>query len=356
MGLADRDYVRRPPPRTPGAALNRWSANTWLIVACVLVFVVDGFLPTWYVPMADPELLPGVPRLPETAVPTGQVYEDRPGHHIQPILERPGGNVVGWQVVAPMQPLAALLHFSTARLIPRFEFWRLIGFQFLHANVTHLLFNMVALYFFGPLVEEALGRKRYLAFYLLCGMFGALLFSLLNLAGYIVSQRFGHGVMVPGLIFDSRTTPLVGASAGVFGVLMAGAYLAPSATVWYFFIVPMRLRTVAYALVVVEFIWLLWGTQNQGGHAGHLGGAAAGWYFIRHREHLHGFFDILGRADPTSHHYRAAGWRRRLAARRQGEGVAEVDRILDKVRAGGTHSLTPRERQTLLEATERQRK
>jgi hypothetical protein len=214
---------------------------------------------------------------------------------------------------------------------------------------------MLALYLFGPMVEQALGRKRYLAFYLLCGMCGALLYCLLNLAGFIVSQRYGHGVVIPGLLFDSPYTPLLGASAGVFGVLMAGAYLEPSARILYFFVIPMRLRTLAYALVVVAFVSLLVGAENQGGHAGHLGGALAGWYFIRHPHHLHGFFDIIGRADPTSHHYRGARWRRRLAARRPTPEEAEVGRILAKISAAGTQSLTADERRTLMEATQRRK-
>ena len=76
-------------------------------------------------------------------------------------------------VVTPMSPLQRWLHFSTKKVIGGGQLWRLVGFQFLHADMTHLLFNMVALFFFGPLVERFLGGKRYLAFYLLCGVFGS---------------------------------------------------------------------------------------------------------------------------------------------------------------------------------------
>src|SRR5262245_36638814 len=123
MGLDDRDYARRTTPSAGSLPRPRaWSVNTWLIVICVLVFLVDGLLPIQYVPMADPELVPGVTRLPETAVTAGMIVENPPGRFIQPIFERPNSrNVVGWQVVAPMHPLTALLHFSTKRLFPRFE-------------------------------------------------------------------------------------------------------------------------------------------------------------------------------------------------------------------------------------------
>jgi membrane associated rhomboid family serine protease len=224
--------------------------------------------------------------------------------------------------------------------------WRLIGFQFLHANSMHLLFNMVALFFFGPMVERYLGAKRYLAFYLLCGICGALLYLALNLLGYVVAL-FTHGpVAIPWLLFNSPYQPLVGASAGIFGVLMAGAYLAPNEMVALFFVLPMRLVTLAYGLVILAVVTVAFGGPNAGGEAGHLGGAAAGFYFIRHPHHLHGFFDFLGWVDPTSHHYR------RGRGARGGRG-SEVDRVLAKVTATGLDSLSEREKRILREAAER---
>ena len=101
------------------------------------------------------------------------------------------------------------------------------------------------------------------------------------------------------------------------------------------------------------------GGNNAGGEAGHLGGALAGFYFIRHPQHLHGFFDLLGRVDPTSHHYRrksgVAGAKRSVP---QGRGSRadhdQIDRILDKISAGGLHSLTDKEKRVLREASERE--
>jgi membrane associated rhomboid family serine protease len=65
------------------------------------------------------------------------------------------------------------MYWDDATGLRGFEFWRFISFQFLHANLSHLLFNMIGLYFFGSIVEQYLGSKRYLAFYLLCGVAGA---------------------------------------------------------------------------------------------------------------------------------------------------------------------------------------
>jgi hypothetical protein len=211
---------------------------------------------------------------------------------------------------------------------------------------------MIGLFFFGSIAEDYLGRKRYLAFYLLCGMCGAIMYLILNLGGYILTDVMQINVHVPGLLFSDPSTPLLGASAGIFGVIMAGAYLAPTATVLYMFI-PMKLRTFAYLLVALALFSLFTGSQNAGGEAGHIGGAIAGFYFIRHPHHLHNFFDILGRVDPTSHHYRGdRPGRPQQRWRRTAADPAEVDRILDKIHHTGLHSLSDDEKRTLAEASE----
>jgi len=288
MGIYDREYAR---PAGQGGGFGQrprsnqpWSVNTWLIAICVGVFILNGFM---------------------------------------------GNKLIEW------------LHFSTADGFLDIQFWRFFGFQFLHANLPHLLFNMIALYFFGPLVERYLGGKRYLAFYLLCGLFGAVLYMILNLGGVLAGKE------VPGLLFNNIHAQLVGASAGVFGVLLAGAYLAPKVRVLVFFIIPMKLSTMAYLLVGIAVWTVLQSGDNAGGEAAHLGGAAAGWYFIRNPRHLSGFFDFLGKADPTSKHFAF-----RKSDKIQNE---EVDRILDKVHRKGLPSLSAKEKKILHEASRSRR-
>jgi len=387
MGIYDREYIRRQPPG-PGAygggglggvgglrAMRMWSVNTWIIVICAAVFVLDFFFPQFPVDMGiqwregvDVSRLHGVKLVMSDITVTARDRRGRPVGGERQIAAQTarGMQIVGKRDVLYVRPLWKYLHFSTQRGFIQVEFWRLIGFQFLHANLTHILFNMIGLYFFGPMVERYLGSKRYLAFYLLCGIFGALLYCLLNIGGIAVESMTG-GRSVPGLLFNDKYTPLVGASAGVFGVLMAGAYLAPRAMVLLFFFLPMQLKTLAYALVVIAFVTVVFGGQNAGGEAGHLGGAIAGFYFIRHPHHLHGFFDVLGRIDPTSHHYRGKGAavRARAVAKTPGRGGrserpgrpagasrAEIDRILDKVHRQGLKSLTDKEKRILREASE----
>ncbi len=289
MGLHDRDYSR--PKRPMGFGLSerhpsqrkKWSVTTWLILVCVGMYMIDPFI-----------------------------------NHV----------------------LAEWLYLSTDHAIWGLQYWRFIGFQFLHANFQHLLFNMIGLFFFGPLVESYLGGKRYLAFYLLCGIFGAILYLILNLGGYV------FGDSIPVVLFNDTATPLVGASAGVFGILLAGAFLAPNVKVLVFFIIPMRLSTMAYALVVLALLTVVFGGNNAGGEAAHLGGAAAGWYFIRKPHHLNGFFDFLGKADPTSKHF---AWRDKDSTQ------GDVDRILDKIHKKGLNSLSAKEKKILHDASRKGR-
>lgn len=368
MGLADRDYLRTDRSaggrgRAGGSLMHRlpaWSVTTWIIVINVAVFVLDRtFLPPTFAPtgitiVENEELAKRYAEIPKDRLVEGEpVRVGRNRFQTTQFVIADGGQPV--PVVSTLQDRVPLLQrwlqFTTAQAImypsktrglEGFEFWRLLGYMFLHADATHLFFNMLGLYFFGAVVEHHLGRKRYLAFYLLCGIFGALLYMMLNLGG-IAAGSFGWSI--PGLLPNSPYAPLIGASAGVFGVIMAGAYLIPNEIVYLFFVLPMRLATLAYGLIVVAVATVLLNGSNAGGEAAHLGGAIAGAWFIRRPHQLHGFFDLLGRADPTSRSNRARKARRSGTLGEQ----AELDRLLAKVRERGLGGLTEAERRRLQE-------
>ncbi len=253
-------------------------------------------------------------------------------------------------------------HFSTFEAVQKWEFWRLITFQFLHADIMHLVFNMLGLYMFGELAERYLGFKKYAAFYLVCGIFGGVMYLTLNLLGSAAAYM---GVMgVPGLLYPYDTSSLyshaqlIGASAGVFGVIMAAAYIAPTATVSLVFPpIPMRMKTFAYGYVGLAVFMVLIGSRNAGGEAAHIGGALAGYFFIRRPHLLTDFFDVF--TDSRKPPRKAArgvrgggGGGGRLAGM---PAPAEVDRILQKVREEGLGSLTEREKDMLRRATEAER-
>lgn len=374
MGSADRQYWRESGPRQP--SLGSWSVTTWLIALCVGVFVVDAFLPrTWQVVgsgwVGDAALVDGVRsgKLQLSARPVGKSPSQLMSAEQVIDAVTPAGRVPVARVqLASTPPIRKWLCFSTAtaiytdtpgRGISGLEVWRIIGFQFCHADMNHLIFNMIGLFFFGPIVERYLGSRRFLAFYLICGVAGALVYLLLNASGFAVLQLSAGKATVPGLLFNDPHTPLVGASAGIFGVLMAAARIVPNATVLLFFIIPMRLATLAYALVIIAVGTVILGGSkagsNAGGEAAHLGGAIAGWWLIAQPDRLQGFFDLLGRANPS------AALRARRAARESAAGSqrkprvedAEIDRILAKISSSGIGSLSDDERRILREASRR---
>lgn len=296
MGIGDRDYARQVPNRAGRAGtISAWSVNTWLIVINVAVHVLSST-----------------------------------------VLAIPGQG--GWS------RLHDFGHFSTAKAFVDFtpqggailtmEVWRFLTFQFLHApGIWHLAMNMFGLYVFGGMVEQFLGRKKYLAFYLVCGIFGAIAYLALNLLGLT-------GVRMPGVLVNDPRTPLVGASAGVFGVIMACAYIAPNTVVHLLFPpIPLKMKLFAYAYVALAAFSLLIGARNAGGQAAHLGGAIAGFFFIRNSHLLLDFFDVLGDS------------RKRVGPRSRGE----IDRVLAKVSRDGLASLSDKERRVLERASRRDR-
>jgi membrane associated rhomboid family serine protease len=258
---------------------------------------------------------------------------------------------IGRQRFGTMPAVAAFGHFSTGKgFIPGFEVWRFITFQFLHYNEIHLLLNMLGLWFAGGMVEQFLGSKRYAAFYLVCGIFGAMAYLLLNFLGYVAVHVVGlRQVAIPGLLFNDIYTPLIGASAGVFGVLMAAARIEPNAMVNFMLLIPMRLRTAVAAMVVITLFNLFTGGPNAGGEAAHVGGILAGYYFIRNTHLLRDFFDILGNSHkPDRRQPRRPGapGGAQVSAR---DDAVRLDEIVAKAQAGGTESLSEEERRLLQE-------
>lgn len=342
------------------------SVNTWLIVINIAVFLIGNspvgsrllavpwgeFWARSSTPeqraraVTDPGSILPVPGMP------GVFY--RPRVDPQTFLMGPDGRpmlnlrtgkpemlIVGGERFTERPLLDAIGHFSTGKALNDFQIWRLLTFQFLHANFIHLAFNMLGLWFIGGLVEEYLGRRRYLVFYLLCGAAGALMYLLLNLLGYLVINFVSPSIAarVPAILFDDIYTPLVGASAGVFGVLLASARIAPRQTVYVMFVVPMRLATAVYIFLFLAVINLIAGGSNAGGDAAHVGGAIAGASLIRNPQILRDFVRLLparrGATPPP------------VVREHRSRAEAELDRILEKVDREGTESLTGDERRFL---------
>jgi membrane associated rhomboid family serine protease len=230
MSQVDDGYVPR---------VNPWhTATRWLLVLNVAVFVLDWFVIRRGVPLTTS------------------------GGEFIPTLDGDG------HVVPTVFPLLASFgYFSFDRVFNLSEWWRFVGYQFCHASIEHIVVNMMGLLLAGPIVEERLGRVRYLMFYLLCGV-----------AGPIAHLVFG----LLGIMDVNIFTPLVGASASIYGILLAAAMIAPDEEVML--LIPpidLKLRTVAIVMIGLSAAAVIWNWQNAGGHAAHIGGAVMGWVLAK---------------------------------------------------------------------------
>jgi membrane associated rhomboid family serine protease len=147
-----------------------------------------------------------------------------------------------------------------------FESWQLLSYGFLHGGVPHIALNMLALWMFGGPVENALGARRFIVYYLACVL------------GAAVAQLLVMHFFQPNDFY-----PTLGASGGVFGLLLAFAILYPQAKVFLFFIpvpVPARIAVVGY--MILELFLGVTGTQAGVAHFAHLGGAIVGFALIQY--------------------------------------------------------------------------
>ena len=154
--------------------------------------------------------------------------------------------------------------------LPDFMPWQLLTHGFMHSPtyIPHLLFNMLALLMFGAQLEHVWGRRRFLTYYLVC-VVGA---GLCQLAVVSWSVRNGGGIY-----------PTVGASGGVFGLLLAYGMLFPNQRVMLLFPpIPMKARTFVILFGVAELVLGFTGWQPGVAHFAHLGGMLFGWLVIRY--------------------------------------------------------------------------
>src|SRR5688572_13563047 len=224
--------------------------------------------------------------------------------------------------------------------------WTFFTYMFVHAGLLHLLGNMFMLYVFGTAVENRMGSRPFIFYYLLCGVGGAA-FSL------ALSSVMNVG-------------PMVGASGAVLGVALAFAMYWPDAELIVFPIpIPVRARTLVMILVGLDVL-LYFVTPGDGvAHLAHVGGAGFGYLFFRlqnmSRRRPHPppravervVMVQSGAAEPERRTpVPPARARRRVDA---DPVAAEVDRVLDKINENGIASLTPAERRFLDEVS-RQKK
>jgi membrane associated rhomboid family serine protease len=148
----------------------------------------------------------------------------------------------------------------------RFEAWQLVTYAFLHGSLTHIFFNMLGLYMFGSEVERLFGSRFYALYYLGC----------------VVSAALCH-LAVTGWM-GASPHPMVGASGGVYGLLLAfGVYFPHRRVLLLFPPIPLPARVFVIAFAAIELVLGVTGTQAGVAHFAHLGGMIGGWLMIQYR-------------------------------------------------------------------------
>jgi membrane associated rhomboid family serine protease len=232
-----------------------------------------------------------------------------------------------------------------------FYVWQLITYMFLHGDLMHIFFNMLMLWMFGMEIENLWGSRKFLIFYMVAGVAA-------GLANLFIAPIF------------TGTGPTVGASGGVYAVLVAFAMMFPNRYVFLYFFVPVRAKYLITFFVVLELFNGVFGTRQGIAHIAHLGGAVIGaiWVLLEMR----GLIDrMLRRLDTRRSGGAQEPWSGNSTVREakfyemtpthkspvdEDEIFASqktIDEILDKIGVSGYSSLTEREKRILLEASKR---
>lgn len=148
-----------------------------------------------------------------------------------------------------------LMHIS-------FHVWQLVTYAFLHGGIWHILLNMFVLWMFGGIIEQTFGTRRFVLYYFLC----------------VITAALTHLIIMP--LFTSAFYPTIGASGGIYGVLLAFGMLYPHQRIYLWFLLPMPAWAFVTGFGVLELILGVTGTQQGVAHFAHLGGMIGGILLI----------------------------------------------------------------------------
>lgn len=262
------------------------------------------------------------------------------------------------------------LHFFMAK---DFSFYQLVTYLFMHGSFMHLFFNMFAVWMFGTVMERVWGPKRFLIYYLVCGIGAGIIqegvqyinYANENLAAYDFVMT-SSGRITTEAYLNLWTT--VGASGAVYAILLAFGMTFPNERMFIIpFPFPIKAKWLIGGYIVIE-VWSALNTPGDGiAHMAHLGGMLFGFLLIRYwRKHpnieqrfngQNGFFQQMKKQYENKRrntfHYQPSTetprWEEHKEKEEDSARQAEIDAILDKIRKSGYDSLTKEEKKKLFE-------
>ena len=250
------------------------------------------------------------------------------------------------------------LHFFMAS---DFRLHQIFTYLFMHGGFEHLFFNMFALWMFGRIIEQVMGPKRFLTYYMVCGIGAGLIQELVQYIHFLSLAPELSGVSHEQLADALNMWNTVGASGSIYGILLAFGMSFPEDRLFIIPIpFPIKAKYFVVGYAVVELLSAMLRSNDGVAHMAHLGGMLFGLVLLLHWRHPGGLKKwwrrVVGKArKPKMRAYRGGG---KFAdemdynARRQAQ-QEEIDRILDKVKKHGYGSLTEEEKRKLFDASGR---
>jgi membrane associated rhomboid family serine protease len=272
------------------------------------------------------------------------------------------------------------LHFFMAS---NFHLYQFVTYMFLHANLTHIFFNMFALWMFGVVVENVWGPKKFLFYYISCGIGAGLMQEVVQLFDFyfrITAQDPSITFTELFAIGQQLSTQLngwatIGASGAVYAILLAFGMIFPNERIFIFPLpVPIKAKWFVCGYAAIELFSAISSSGDGVAHMAHLGGMLFGFLMIRYwnnhpnsqynRSSGQAFFDGLkrnferrhgGNGETNTHMHVEQGGGTSAEDMtynaRKKQNQDEIDAILDKIRKSGYDSLTKEEKQRLFEAS-----
>ncbi len=267
------------------------------------------------------------------------------------------------------------LHFFKAS---DFHVYQFVTYMFLHGGFTHILFNMFALWMFGSVIERVWGPKKFLFYYIVCGVGAGIVQELVQYGSYVYQGLAAYQYVNMGgeqISMDSYINlwTTICASGAVYGILLAFGMIFPNERLFIIpFPFPIKAKWLIVGYIAIELFSAMSGPGDGVAHMAHLGGMLFGFLLIRYwqkhpdssqrfgRSYGQEFFDNLRhkyeeRQRNQHMHAEQTQWEERRREtdeeynERQKQNQEEIDAILDKIRKSGYDSLTKEEKKKLFE-------
>lgn len=273
-----------------------------------------------------------------------------------------------------LNDVCGLHYFMAADFHP----WQLVTYMFLHSGFMHILFNMFALWMFGVVIENVWGPRKFLFYYISCGVGAGLMQELAQFCSFYLtissqdpsvtfSELFVIGQQL-SMQLNGWTT--IGASGAVYAILLAFGMIFPNERIFIFPLpIPIKAKWFVMFYVAIELFSALGSSGDNVAHMAHLGGMLFGFLMIRYwnnhptagygRNKGHQFFENLKenferrKGSRMNVHKGGASTREDDWSynEKKRQNQEEIDRILDKIRRSGYDSLTKEEKQKLFESS-----